>query len=417
MEYRMPGIETVHLRCGAVLVVERLADVKSAGISLLLPCGHAFDPPQRLGRAALWGELIMRGAGERDSRAQADAFDRIGASRGVQTGSFTMRLSATVLGRRVEEALTLIVDMIRRPRMDEADVSPAKALALSALESVKDDPQGYASIVLRAHHYPPPLDRSGLGTKEGILALTRGELLQGWVECARPREAIWALAGDVDAERAARELDGLLADWSGSNPEPGIAPIPERGYHHEPHDIGQVQIMIAFDAPPEPHPDSILEKFAVAVLSGGMSGRLFTEVREKRGLCYSVSAWYSGDRDMGTVTAYVGTQPERAQESLDVLWGELTRLSTPEGRIQPEEFERARIGLKSSLVFGGESTAARAQMLSADVRRLRRARTLAEVAAAVDAVTLDQLNAYLAARSLGRVTVVTLGRKPVRWKG
>src|ERR1043165_6716293 len=120
-----------------------------------------------------------------------------------------------------------------------------------------------------------------------------------------------------------------------------------------------------------------------------MSGRLFTEVREKRGLCYSVSASYRGDRDYGVVMGYVGTTPERAQESLNVLFAELERIQTPAGKVEKDEFDRAKIGMKSRLVFSGESTGARAGALAGDWHRLGRARTLEEMAAEIDKVTLE----------------------------
>jgi predicted Zn-dependent peptidase len=110
----------------------------------------------------------------------------------------------------------------------------------------------------------------------------------------------------------------------------------------------------------------------------------------------------------------VGTTPDKAQESIDVLVGELQRLTTPAGRVTPEEFARAKVGMKSGLIFSGESTASRAASLAADQRKLGRPRSLDELAAKIDAATLDQLNSYLARRTLGRVTIQTLGPKELR---
>lgn len=410
----MPSIASRTLRCGVPLIVERMAGVRSAAVAWLLPCGGAYDPADRLGRSAMWEELLMRGAGELSSRAQADAFDRLGVSRGTEPGAFTFRIGATLLGERLHDALPLIVDMALRPRMDEESVEPARDLALQALASVKDDPQERAGLLVRARHQPAPLDRSGLGTEEGLSALTREELVEQWEASAQPAQSIFAAAGDVDVDALEERLNFLLDTWGGSNPEPSIGAIPGRGYHHEQDATNQVQVLAAFDAPSEPDPNSLLAKFWVNVLSGGMAGRLFSEVREKRGLCYSVSAGYRGDRDFGLISAYVGTTPERAQESLNVLFSELERITTPEGAVTPEEFARAQIGMKSSLVFSGESTSARASALASDQRRLGRPRSLEELAQAVDAVTLDQLNAYLAGRSMGKVTIVTLGPKELR---
>lgn len=395
------------------LIVETMPNAASAAITWNLPCGCAWDPPAGQGRAAMWGELLMRGAGDLSSREHADALDRLGASRGTDPGTYTFRVSLTALGARLHEALPLVADMVLRPRMDADAIEPTRDLALQALASLRDDPHQRAVVAARAHHHPVPLDRSGMGTPEGLRALTRDDLVSGWKACCLPRGSVLAAAGAVDPARLASDLDRLLAGWSGAGVEPPIGPPPPRGYYHESDPSSQVQVLVLHDAPPEPHPDSILEKFLAAVFSGGMSGRLFTELREKRGLCYSVSTGYRGDREYGVVSAYVGTVPERAQQSLDLLLDELRRVSTPAGRVTPDEFARALAGIKSELVFAGESTAARAATLASDFRRLGRPRSLAEIAAAADAVTLDQLNHYAARRSTGRFTIQTLGVAPL----
>ena len=264
-------------------------------------------------------------------------------------------------------------------------------------------------VALGDRHHPAPMNRSGHGTHDGIAALTHHELSAGWGATMDPSRSIIAVAGAVEPGAIRSMFEDLLGGWSGKNAEPKLGTTAPRGYAHEIDESNQVQIIVAFDGPKESEPDSILEKVVASVLSGGMSGRLFSEVREKRALCYSVSAGYRGERDYGTVTAYVGTTPERAQESLDVLFGELERIGTPAGRVTDEEFSRAIVGMKSRLVFSGESTSARAGALVSDQYRLGRARSLRELATAVDKVTVDEVNAYLSRRRLGRVTVQTLG--------
>ncbi len=409
----MAHITSRTLRCGMPLITEQMSGVKSAAICWLLPAGSAYDPPHQEGLSTMWAELLMRGAGPRDSRQHADAADRLGASRATELGAYTMRIGSTTLGERLLDTLPLITDMALRPRMDDDSIAPCRDLALQALESLRDDPQERAMILTRARHYAPPFNRSGLGSVDGLNALTRNDLASGWQAAAKPRSAIFAAAGAIDPTAIERALNDLLADWEGDSTEPAPTAAPSRGYAHEHDESNQVQIVLAHDAPPEPADTAVLERLAIAVLSGGMSGRLFSEVREKRGLCYSVSAGYRADRDFGVVTAYVGTTPERAQESLDVLVSELQRLGTPSGRVTPDEFHRAKVGLKSSLVFSGESTGSRAVALASDQRKLGRPRSLEELARAIDAVTLDQLNAYVATRALGRVTIQTLGPRPL----
>lgn len=401
------------LSSGVTVLVESNPGVESAAFVWLVPAGVAHDPEDRLGLSALWAELLLRGSKNLESRAQADAFDRLGTSRSAQLSSRFMTVGATSLGANLPDSLPLIADMVRAPRFDDASIEPSRELCLQAIEALRDDPGERAALGAKARHLAPPFNRSTLGTTEGITAATPAEIRERWGRLAVPNGSIIAVAGHADAAEITGRLESLLADWTGAATEPVPAAQPPRGYSHETDNSNQVQIILMHDAPAETSDDSMLERLAVSVLSGGMSSRLFTEVREKRGLCYSVHARYSTDRDFGLVAADVGTQPERAQESLNVLVAEMQKLSTPEGRVTPEEFARAVVGMKSRLVFSGESTGARASSLATDTFRLGRPRSLDEIAAEIDAITLDQLNAYLARREMGTVTIQTVGPDPL----
>lgn len=405
----MGTIVTRTLSCGMPVVIEPMSGVRSCALTWLVPAGAGHDPADRLGLSAIWAELLLRGAGDLDSRAHADACDAIGMSRSAESGPLFMRISATLLGDRLIDGLPLITDMIRRPRFDPDSLEPARDLALMAIEALQDDPQERASLLARSRHLPAPLDRSTLGTPEGLGAITQADVTSEWVRRAVPRGSMLGIAGAVDVDRTIDTLDQLLDGWTGSREEPKLGPTPARGYLHEPDDSTQVQILLLRDGPADPEPDSIPERVVANVLSGGMSGRLFTEVREKRGLCYAVSASYGADKHRGTVVAYVGTTPERAQESLDVLNSEMNRIATPEGAITPDEFRRAIVGMKSGVIFSGESTSARAATIVGDLYRRGRARTLTEIAAEIDRVTLDTVNTYLHRRQPGKTTIQTLG--------
>jgi predicted Zn-dependent peptidase len=144
----------------------------------------------------------------------------------------------------------------------------------------------------------------------------------------------------------------------------------------------------------------------VQVLSGGMGARLFTEVREKRGLCYSVYASYQTFKDRACVLCYAGTTNERAQETLDVTMNELRRLQ--EG-ITPDEVERVQAGLKSSVIMQEESTSARAGVLASDWYYLGRVRPIEEIQAAIDGLTADTIVRHVRDYPARNCTVVTLG--------
>lgn len=416
-EIMMAKILQHTLANGLSVVIEPNAGVQSAGLCLLVPAGVARDPDNRQGLSSLWAELLLRGAGTHDSRAQADAFDMLGANRSTHVSSRFVSVSATVMGDRVLEVLPLIAEMIRQPRFDTDALEPSRELCMASIESLKDDPGAMAGLAAKTRHLPVPFNRSSYGTIEGLEAITRDDIVSGWVQRAVPNGSILSIAGQVDADAIIKHLEALLGDWDGSVDEPEPQKTPERGYDHIDDDTNQVQIILMADAPHASSQHAMFERLVTAVLSGGMSARLFTEVREKRGLCYSVHARYASDRDFGLLSAKVGTQPERAQESLDVLVDELLRINTAEGRVTKEEFDRAVIGMKSRLIFSGESTGARASALASDLFKLGRPRSLDDVAGEIDAITLDALNAYVATRELGRVTVQTLGPNPLHMPG
>lgn len=414
------GIHVRMLACGMPLIMEHMPAVRSVGVTWLTPAGSATDPDDRQGLSTMWAELVLRGAGELGSRQQADVMDKLGMSRSADASTLHLRLSFTLLGERLPQALPRIVDMVCQPRMDEDAIEPTRDLALQALEGLKDDPQERAILTLRDRHNPPPLNRSGMGTEESLTAITRQDLVDGWSRRVRPTisggvgGSILAIAGDLESAGGPHsigvQIDELLRSWTGAAEPIRIGTSATRGsYHHLNDKSSQVQVVLMHDAPAEPSAESKLERIVASVLSGGMASRLFAEVREKRGLCYAVSESYAAERDYGRCLAYVGTTPERAQESLDVLMGELRRINTPEGKVTAEELQRALVGIRSSLVFSGESTGARASALAGDQHRLGRPRTLDEIIAQYGKITLDEVNAYLARRTLGPVTIVTLG--------
>jgi predicted Zn-dependent peptidase len=293
-------------------------------------------------------------------------------------------------------------------------------LCLQSLASIEDEPRDKAMRELLAVHFGSPINRHTLGTKQGIMAVDAASVAAHYNANARPEGSVLSIAGDIDADALFERLNAMLEDWQGQPAD--IAPEQQgiRGVHHLEQTSNQVHIALSYDAPRETDdPNCWYERLGTAVLSGGMSGRLFTEVREKRGLCYSVYASYGSGKHHGRVTAYAGTTPERAQETLDVLIGELERIRTGAGAVNASEFERARTGLKSKLVLSGESSRARASALAADYDRLGRCRSLDELAAKVDSVTLDQLNGYLQSTplDLSKTSVVTIGPAPLTVNG
>ncbi len=342
---------------GLVLLAERMEHVRSAAINFLMPAGAAFDPPGRFGVASVLADMMTRGAGDRDSRELALALDNLGVDRDESVGAVNMRFWGSTLARNVPAALDIFADVLRRPHLPADELEPVQALALQDIQSLEDSPQQKVMVELRRRYYPPPLNQDRRGRAEEIEALTIDDVWRQYARLFRPNGAILSVAGNIEWEPLKAQVERLFGDWPAGE-DAGLLPAPHAPQSEHIHkDTQQTQIALAYPAAAIGSAEYYPARAAASVLSGGMGSRLFTEVREKRGLCYSVSAWHETFKDRGSMLAYAGTRSERAQETLDVTVGELRRLRDG---VSDDEIDRVKAGLKSSLIMQEESTSARA---------------------------------------------------------
>ena len=402
----MPEIYTHTFENGLKLVAEPMVGVRSLAMSLLTPAGVARQPEAQQGVAPLLAELLGRGANGQSSRDFNEALDTLGVHRSMSAGNRHLRLSATLVGENLHAALPLLLSQALAPNLDENELEPSRDLCLQEIAALEDDPQRRAMIALRQHHFPEPLGRPSDGIAEHIQSLKLEDVKQYWESGVVPGGSILSFAGQFDWDKLRDTVGELTHDWSGSAEDVEPTADGKRGYTHIDAQTEQVHIGLAYDAPPDTDEQSMLQRAAVSVLSGGMSSRLFTEVREKRGLCYSVYASYAGMRDRGAVLGYAGTTTPRAQETLDVFVGELRRIA--EG-VEADELQRSLVGMKAKLVMQGESSGARAGAIAADLYVHGRPRTLAELADRVDSVTLEDVNRFVAENLVKDITAVTIG--------
>ncbi|HWB18855.1 MAG TPA: pitrilysin family protein [Phycisphaerales bacterium] len=410
----MAGIFTTTLSNGLTVILEEIPGVSSAALHWAVPCGSATDDADRQGASAMMAEMLLRGAGRLSSREHSDAMDRLGVQRSTGVRVHHLCIDATLMGGMLHESLSLIMDMVRAPMMQAEALEPVRSLCLQGLEGLDDDPQQRAMLRVRERHIAPPFNRHGFGTADGLQSVTIQMLTESWARFGTPAGSIFAIAGALNARDTLKILENLAHGWQGHAQEPRKTALPESGYEHMAQSTAQVHLAMAWDAPREAHAHSMLERLAVSVLSGSTSGRLFTEVRQRRSLCYSVGASYRAGRDAGVVSLYAGTTPERAQETLDVCVQEVIRMKQG---VTLAEFQRAVTGLKSHVVMQGESTMARAAALSHDFFRIGRARSLEEICAQVDAISHDQLNDYLRTRETPKFSIVSIGPDPMNVPG
>jgi predicted Zn-dependent peptidase len=393
---------------GLTLLAEPMPHVRSAAVNFLIPAGAVYDRPDRLGAGAVLSDLITRGAGERDSRELTLAMDNLGLDSSESVGSVHMRFWGATVARNLPAALDIYANILLRPHLPEDELEAVRSLALQDIRGLEDEPRSKVLVELRKRHYPTPLGNDHRGTAEGVSALTIEDLRERHKRLFRPGGAILAVAGNFEWGPLRDQVGRLFGDWKGDAlPPPQPGPRGEKRGHVA-KDLAQTQIAAAYASVPVGDPEYYAAMGAVHVLSGGMSARLFTEVREKRALCYAVWASYQTFKDRASVICYAGTTNERAQETLDVLLRELRRL--PEG-IEAEEVERVQAGLKSSLIMQQESTSARALALASDWYNLGRVRSFDEIQSAINALTPEGVLAHVRRLPPGDFTIVTLGPK------
>lgn len=401
---------------GLVLVAEEMPSVRSAAFTLLLPAGAAYEAAEELkvggGAASMVCEWIARGSGERDSREVLEALDDLGVGHSESAQTVHASLAAATLGANLTPALELFADMAIRPRLDDREVEPIRALALQTLRSLDDDPGTKTIYELRQRHFPAPWGRPSPGSADEVAAITADDLRAFRRATHRPNGAILGVAGDLEWTRLRDEVGRLFGDWS-TQPEPTLIERPTGPrIDHIDRETQQIQIAMALPAPPVADADYYRARAVAAILGGYSSARLFTEVREKRGLCYSVYASYEAQLGRGAMICHAGTSVERAQETLDVMLAELRRLAVK--GIETEELDTMRAGLKSSLIMAQESSMSRSSALAADWYFLGRVRPLDEIAEALDALTPEEVADH--ARKfldLDKLTILTLGPNPL----
>ena len=395
---------------GLVLLAEPMNWLQSAAFTFLVPAGCVHDPVHRAGLSSFACEMALRGAGSRDSHQFILDLDNLGVDRSESVSTAHTSYSGATVAENLSAALAIYADVLRRPHLPEDQLEASRLAMLQELRAVEDEPAQKVMIELRRQHYPEPWGRSAQGEQKALEATTIHDIRPQIERCYRPNGAIVGVAGQLDWPRLLDLVGELLGDWA-PGPSPAIEESPATGrYQHLAHDSQQTQIGIAYDAVPYRHPDYYQAFGAVGVLSGGMSARLFTEVRERRGLCYSVYATLNTLLDRGAVFCYAGTGADRAQQTLDVTLAELRRMVQG---IEDHELDRLKARIKSALVMQQEMSSAQSASLARDWYHLGRTRTLDEVSGLIDGLSSRTINAYLTEHPPAEFTVVTLGSRPL----
>jgi predicted Zn-dependent peptidase len=401
------------LKNGMSLLGERMEGVESVAFDFMLPAGATLLPEGCCGAGNIISDWLSRGAGDRNNRELNDALDSLGLHRSSVINTSHLTVGAVLEASNLAQAIDLYADMILHSKLEDDQFELARQLAIDVVHSLDDDPRQKVMLKLKEHFYPYPLGRSTVGEIDQLAALTAEKTRQIVKNYFNLSQAVFTIAGKYNFDKVVTQIEKLFETEKQKPIE--ITPAESRTgkYTHIHNDGAQIHIGLMTKTVRPADKDYYNARLAAAVLSGGMSARLFTEVREKRGLCYAIGARYHGLKEAAGFACYAGTVPEKGQETLNVIIQEFNRLG--EG-ISEEELERAKIGLKAALILQSESSSNRASSLGSDFYMLGRIRSLDEIKNEIEATSVKSILEFLQRNKFEEFTIVTIGPKEISVK-
>lgn len=378
---------------GLRIATSAMPHTHSVAVSLYVGAGSRYERDEEAGVSHFLEHLLFKGTERRPTAKEiAEAIDSVG---GILNGGTDRELTVyyvKVARHHLPLALDLLVDMVRRPLLDPAEVEKERQVVLEELAMAADSPSQLADLLLDATLWPDqPLGRDVAGTPESVSRISREMALDYLRRQYVPNNIVIALAGNVDHQQAVDVVWRALGDWPAGRPSPwfpasdGSGPRCAVRYK----ETEQAYLSLAVRGLPLDHPDRYALAFLSALFGEGMSSRLFLELREKRGLVYDIHSYSSHFLDTGAFAVYTGVDPRKAKEALAVIIEELARLRDegPRG----EELAKARELTKGRLLLRMEDTRNVAGWIGGQELLLGRVRTVEEALAEMEAVTLEDL--------------------------
>jgi predicted Zn-dependent peptidase len=377
------------LDSGVRAVTEEVPSVRSIALGLWVRTGSRDETPAQAGVSHFLEHLLFKGTERFSAIEISERFDGLGASVNAATGKETTHLHARFLDEHVEEVFDLLAEMLLAPTYPEVDSE--REVVLEEIAMYEDEPQDRVHDILAGAVFGDhPLGRRVLGEAEVIASIPVPDIDAYHSARYTGANLVVGAAGHLDHERIVALAERLVSPPRGSGKGAG-GPAPDGGARLRFYEKDTEQYHICFGAPGIVRDDE--RRFALAVLDsifgGSTSSRLFREVREKRGLAYSVGSYNDQYTDSGLVAAYVGTREDNVEEACAVIGTELERLRSEP--VSQDELDRAKENVKGRLVLSSESTAARMTRISRATLFGLPVESLDEMLAKVDAVRVDDL--------------------------
>jgi predicted Zn-dependent peptidase len=379
---------------GVRLVTEQIATLKSVTVGMWVNAGSRDESPAQAGYSHFIEHMFFKGTATRSATDISREIDALGGEMNAFTTRETTTFYVKVLDQHLPQALDLLSDLFHRSRFGPKEIEKEKQVVLEEIRMVQDDPEDlvhelHTGLVMGRH----PLSRPILGQEATIARLRRRDLLDYIDTHYRPQEMVLAVAGNFDRRR----LEQTMARTFGKHRPPmSIEPRkrwpPEicGGVVTKRKPLEQVHLCVGLKGIAGGHKDRYAAYALNSVLGGSVSSRLFQEIREKRGLAYSIYSFLSGYSDGGTITVYAGTRAKEVERVLDLVCREIRRMAAH--GIEREELKRTKDQMKGSLMLSLESSHSRMNKLAKDELIAGVHTSLEQMLSEIDAITEQQVS-------------------------
>lgn len=377
---------------GIMVYWDPMKESRAASIGVWVKAGSRFETQEEGGVTHFLEHMCFKGTNTRSAQEIANEMDYLGGEMNAFTSQEVTSFYATVLSENVDRAGDLLGDLLSNSVFDPEEIERERGVVLEELAESMDDPEDRAMeslfrIYFKGHSFGSPI----LGTKETIGRFSEDSVRRYFVEHYHPGNLFITIAGNLDFPRMLETLEKSFRNVSQHDgiPMSQVTPTPFFEKTYEEEEFEQVHLCMGVRGVPQTHLSQAALRILTTHLGGGMSSRLFQEVREKRGLAYSVYSSPLSFSDGGIVRIAASTRPSRREELQEVLIDELQRMeSVP---LSVPELTRARNQLKSSLLLGLESTGGRMSKMGRDILNWGKEIPISEIEERIDSVTPDDI--------------------------
>jgi predicted Zn-dependent peptidase len=388
----MPNVRKEVLSNGLTVLTESMSSVRSVAVGIWLRTGARQESAEDNGISHFIEHMLFKGTKHRSAEQIARAADSIGGHLDAFTAKETTAYSIKVLDEHLPQAFGILADLVKNPLFEPAHIKNESRVIQEEIKMVEDTPDDLVhEIFTQTYWRGHALGRPILGSRQNVRSFDQKRLLKSFRRHYAPNNLLVAAAGNASHARImdlVKEEFGHLP--SGPAIRPGPVPIahPHLQVRHK-KDLEQVHLLVGGPSYPQPHKNRFPAYILNSVLGGGMSSHLFQNIREKRGLVYSVFSGLSSFHDVGCLSVYAGTSADKARQVIDLVLKEFGELKA--NLISQEELQRAKAYIKGSLLLSLESSNSRMGNLARQEMYFGRHISMDEIARSVDSVTAEQV--------------------------